>query len=134
MTYTLENGKKINIPDKEIETLQKKLELSENEAIQTWLEDNDYEMNEEQELLDEKAKTVKIDVNAPINKKKSDKPHTVKVSDEKQALFSEIYGFLAEKYGEKVEIVTQNKLITIKIGENKVFKLDLIEQRPKKAK
>lgn len=47
MRYTLENGKTINIPDKEIENHMKILELSKEEAIQLWLEDNEYEINEE---------------------------------------------------------------------------------------
>ena len=135
MRYTLNNGKTITIPDKEIEKMIDKLELSENEAIETWLSDNGYEINEEQEILDEKAKKVRAIPYASSEnaRKKSEKPRTVKVSDEKQLLFSEISAFLTEKYGEKVEIVKENKLIKIKMSENKTFKVDLIEERPKKA-
>ena len=135
MRYTLNSGKTITIPDKEIEKMMKKLELSVNEAVETWLSDNGYEINEEQEILDEKAKKVRAVPYASSEKerKKSEKPRTVKVSDEKQLLFSEISTFLTEKYGEKVEIVKENKLIKIKMSENKTFKVDLIEERPKKA-
>ena len=133
MKYTLENGKTINIPDKEIETLMAKLELSENEAVETWLDDNGYELNEEQEELDKKAKNVRAIPNAQAeNRKKSEKPRTVKVSDEKKEIFASIYGFLSEKYGENVQIETENKKIAIKIGENKVFSIDIVEHRPKK--
>ena len=136
MRYTLENGKTVVIPDKQIETAMQKLELTQAEAIQMWLEDNDYEENEEQMALDVKAKAVKIQHNAVSEKerKKSEKPRTVKVSDEKQALFSEILSNLQDVYhgkGENVTILKENKLIQVQIGE-KIFKVDLIEQRPSK--
>jgi hypothetical protein len=134
MKYTLENGKVVNIPDNEIEYNMKTLELSKEEAIDLWLEDNDYQVNEELEELDSKAKKVKIDHQASAidkTEKKDRKPRTVKVSDTKQAVFANIYHFLVETYGENVEIVKENKLLTLKIGD-KTFKVDLIEQRPPK--
>lgn len=135
MQYTLENGKTVNIPDKDIENYMKSLELSKEEAIDLWLEDNDYQVNDELEELDAKAKKVKINHQASsIDKteKKDRKPRTVKISDEKQKLFDEIYHNLVEIYGETVEIVKENKLMTVKVGE-KTFKIDLIEQRAKKS-
>ena len=134
MKYTLSNGKVVNINDKEIEKSMKALELTKEEAIQMWLEDNDYEVNEEQEELDSKAKKVKIQHGASAidkEEKKDKKPRVVKISDEKQALFSEIYQNLVDIYGESVEIVKENKLLVVKIG-SKTFKIDLIEQRPPK--
>ena len=136
MKYTLENGKEVTIPDKEIEKYMKSLELSKADAIDLWLEDNDYQVNEEQNELDEKAKKVKIDHQASSidrTQTKEKKPRVVKISDEKQKLFNEIYHSLVEIYGDKVEIVKENKLLTVKINE-KNFKLDLIEQRPPKDK
>lgn len=134
MKYTLKNGKVVNISDKEIEKSMKALELTKEEAIQMWLEDNDYEVNDEQVALDEKAKKVKINHQASAidkTEKKEKKPRVVKISDEKQALFSDIYQNLVDIYGESVEIVKENKLLTVKIG-SKTFKIDLIEQRPPK--
>ena len=135
MKYTLKGGKAINIPDKEIEKSMQALELTKEEAIQMWLEDNDYEVNEEQVALDEKAKKVKINHGASAVDKsaKEKKERKVIVSDEKQALFSNIYQNLVDIYGESVEIVKENKLLTVKI-DSKTFKLDLIEQRPPKNK
>lgn len=135
MKYELENGKIVNIPDKEIEKYMKSLELSKADAIDLWLEDNDLQVNEEQNALDEKAKKVKIDHQASAIDKtqaKEKKSRVVKISDEKQKLFDEIYHNLVEIYGGKVEIVKENKLLTVEIN-GKTFKLDLIEQRPKKA-
>ena len=135
MKYTLKNGKSINIPDKEIEKSMKALDLTKEEAIEMWLEDNDYEVNEEQVALDEKAKKVKINHGASAIDKteKEKKERKVIVSDEKQALFSEILSNLQDVYGENVQIVKENKLLTVKIGA-KTFKIDLIEQRPPKNK
>lgn len=135
MQYTLENGKVVNIPDKDIENYMKSLELSKDEAIDLWLEDNDYQVNDELEELDAKAKKVKINHQASAidkTEKKDRKPRTVKISDEKQKLFDEIYHNLVEIYGGTVEIVKENKLMTVKVGE-KTFKIDLIEQRAKKS-
>ena len=93
MRYTLENGKSVNIPDAEIEKNMKLLEISKEDAIEMWLEDEGYLDNEEQNELDEKAKKVKINHGASAidkTEKKEKKPREIKVSDEKQALFGEI--------------------------------------------
>lgn len=135
MRYKLENGKSVNISDKELEKIMKNLEVDKDEAIQIWLEDNDYEVNEEQVALDEKAKKVKIQHEATADKEKKDKkPHTVKTSDEKKELFSSILENLTRCIGvekENITVLKDNKLIEVKIGE-KIFKVDLIEQRPPK--
>lgn len=134
MKYTLENGKTVNIPDTEIEKNMKLLEISKEDAIEMWLEDEGYLDNEEQNELDEKAKKVKINHGASAIDKtqKEKKPRQKVASDEKQALFTEILNTLTGIYGENVKIEKENKLILVKIGE-KCFKVDLIEQRtPKK--
>lgn len=125
-------GKQIRIPDDEIAVAMKKLGLSEPEAIQMWLEDEGFLDNEEQEALCEKAKENKVRVQGEglKERKPREKPKTVKVSDEKAQLFNEIVENLKEN-GRNFEISKQNKLILVKINE-KVFKIDLIEQRTKK--
>lgn len=134
MRYTLENGKSVNIPDAEIEKNMKLLEISKEDAIEMWLEDEGYLDNEEQNELDEKAKKVKINHGASAIDKtqKEKKPRQKVASDEKQALFTEILNTLIGVYGENIKIEKENKLILVKVGE-KCFKVDLIEQRtPKK--
>lgn len=126
------NDKVVNIPDKEIENLKNSLGVSTDEAVEIWCDDNDITVNEEQNALDEKAKTVKINLGAKDDKKerkKSDKPKTVKVSDEKTQIFSEIVAFLSEKYD--ISVVTANKLLEINLN-GKNFKLNLSETRAKK--
>ena len=136
MKYELPNGKTIQISDKEIENYMKTLELSQIEAIELWLTDHDYEVNEEQEELNEKAKAVKIqhDAASTETRKKPEKPRTVKVSDDKKELFSTILQNLIRCNGvesENIKVLTENKLIEVKIGE-KTFKVDVIECRNKK--
>ena len=136
MRYTLPNNKTINIPDDEIKKSMKALDLSKEDAIQMWLEDNDYEVNEEQAELDAKAKKVKIDHGASAvdkSEKKEKKPRPKVASDEKKELFDEIFSNLQDVYKQDAQIVKENKLITVKIGE-KVFKVDIIEQRASKTK
>lgn len=130
------NGKNINIPDVELEKSMKVLGITKEEAIEMWLEDEGYLDNEEQAELEQKAKKNKITATihgaSATEKKKQSKPKVVQTSDEKKLLFSQIEGFLKNYTTHDVEILKENKLIQVKIGE-KIFKVDLIEQRkPKK--
>ena len=128
------NGKTLNIPKAEIEKSMKVLKLSFEEAIQMWLEDNEYLENEEQNHLCEVAKMNKITQNihkaGAKDKKTSKKPKTVKTSTEKTELFNEILQNLTENH-QNVKILNQNKLISVEIN-GKIFKIDLIEQRKPK--
>jgi len=133
------NGKMVNIPDQEIEKAMKNLNLSKDEAIEMWLEDEGYIDNPEQLELCQKAKDNKI--TATIHQasgdrpKKQSKPKTVKVSSEKQDLFTLLDVTLddyCKEMGGKRTILNPNKLIQVELN-GKTFKIDLIEQRkPKK--
>lgn len=134
MRYTLKTGKVIVIPDAEIKQNMTALDVSETEAVEIWLEDNEYEINEEQAALDEKAKKEKVGVEAGKGQRKKIEHRTVKISDEKKAVFDTILENLDRCElidRENVSILKENKLIQVKIGE-KVFKIDVIEQRPPK--
>lgn len=128
------NGKSVNIPDKEIESYMKSLDLTKEQAIEMWLDDEGYTDNEEQLELEKKAKESGImrDIHgaSATDKAKKTTPKTVKVSDEKQMLFNEIRANLEDLF-DNVEILKENKLIQVEIN-GKIFKIDLIEQRPKK--
>ena len=128
------NGKILNIPKADIEKSMKVLELSFEDAIQMWLEDEGYLENEEQNHLCEVAKMNKITQNIhgarEKGKKTSKKPKTVKVSTEKTELFAEILQILTKNH-QNVEILKENKLISVEIN-GKIFKIDLIEQRKPK--
>lgn len=133
MTYEF-NGKKIRIADSEIENLVKGLNISKEQAIQIWLEDEGYLENEEQNNLDKKAKESKI--TATVHQAKSDnrkerKPRERKPDEEKEKIISNLAKFL-ENSTENVKITNISKIIEFDIGENH-YKLDLVRQRkPKK--
>ena len=135
MLYTTEKGRKVNIPDNELNKYMKKLELSKEDAIDLWLADNDYEIDEEQQALDEKAKKVKIQHEAVgETTKKPHKPHTVKVSDAKKEFFSQLSAFLTDfstKNNATCKVLKENKLFQVNFG-GEIFKIDLIQQRKPK--
>lgn len=54
------NDKIVNIPDAEIQNNMKNLNLTQEEAIKVWLEDNKYLENEEQNALCKKAKDNRV--------------------------------------------------------------------------
>lgn len=134
MLYKLDNGKQVNIPDDELDKLVDKLNLSLAEAIELWLEDNDFQTNEEQEELDKKAKKERI--TATIHEAKADKPRKErKVVRKEDSTKEGIIKALAERLEElatEVKIENVGKLITFKLGDDS-FKLDLIRQRKPKA-
>ena len=129
MQYTLPNGRVITIGDNDIKNLMDACSCSKEEAIDIWLTDHDFIVNQEQEKLDKSAKNAGM--RAQSGTKTSKKTHEVKVSAEKRELFSEILSDLEDVYRNSVKILKENKLIEVKIGE-KMFKIDIIEQRPSK--
>jgi len=134
MRYTLKTGKVIVIPDAEIKQNMTALDVSEAEAVEIWLEDNEYEINEEQAALDEKAKKEKVGVEAGKGQRKKIEHRTVKISDEKKAVFDTILENLDRCElidRENITVLKENKLIQVKIGE-RTFKIDVIECRPPK--
>ena len=99
-----ENGKSVNIPDKEIESYMRSLDLTKEQAIEMWLDDEGYTDNEEQLEL------------------------------EKKDLFDLIHDTLKDyetDFNGKTTVLKENKLIQFEINV-KFFKIDLIEQRNKK--
>lgn len=135
MEYKTKKGKKVNIPDDEIDTLVDKLDLSIAEACELWLEDNALQINEEQEELDKKAKASRI--TATIHEAKATKERKErKVVRKEDATKENIIKVLAERLEElatEVKIENIGKLITFKLGDDS-FKLDLVRQRKPKAK
>jgi len=129
----VKNGISYNIPDDELQRLQKNLRIPKLDAINLWLVDNEIEVNEEQEELNKKAAGV-ANEKVTSGKRKQTKPRTVKISDEKQALFQSILENIDRCEGverENVTVLKENKLIEVKIGE-KIFKIDVVEKRPPK--
>ena len=134
MKYNL-NGKNINIPDADIERSMKSLELTKEEAIQMWLEDEGYLENEEQEELERKAKENRItatihQASAKDLHKKTQKEWVRKENPTKEMVIREIAALLP-KFAEDIEILNVGKLISFRIGEEK-YEIDLKQKRKPK--
>ena len=129
------NGKKIQIPLAEIKVLQHNLQLTVDEAIQTWLDDNDYTTNEIVEELTKKAKDNKTTLinkaRVNIENKKTTREH--KENPTKALIIAEIFNKLAEIDGiSQLKVENKEKLITFNLNGNE-YKLDLVQKRAKKA-
>lgn len=134
MRYNL-NGKNINIPDADIERSMKSLELTKEEAIQMWLEDEGYLENEEQEALEKKAKENRItatihQARAKDPRKKTQKERVRKENPTKEMVIREIAALLP-KFAEDIEVLNVGKLISFRIGEEK-YEIDLKQKRKPK--
>ncbi|MGN0992942.1 MAG: hypothetical protein ACI4PE_03385 [Bacilli bacterium] len=132
MKYKFEN-KIIEIPDEEIDRLVDTLEISMQEAIDTWLADNDYIKNEQEERLTKKAKENRI--TATIHEAKAeDKPRakrevTRKENPTKERIIAAVAQMLTNLDGvEHLKITNIGKLIEFECDGNK-YKLDLIQRR-----
>jgi predicted NAD-dependent protein-ADP-ribosyltransferase YbiA (DUF1768 family) len=140
MRYELDNGRSVNIPDKDIERLQNTLKISYNEAVYTWLVDEGYFEDETVEELTEKAKKNRItatvhQAKAENSAKKERKPRERKVNSTKQGIIRTIFYALQQEYGDFSEITITNdeKYIEIVRPEGN-FTINLVQHRAKKEK
>ena len=87
---------------------------------------------EEMDRMEIGAKDIKMDArtDAPKSDKAEKRRRTVKYSDEKVRLFTELKDFLIENY-ENVVIVKENGSFSLEIGE-KSFNINIVEHRPPK--
>ena len=130
--YILENGKSIRIPRMTLDNLMAKLGLNEEDAIQVYLEDEGYEINEEQEELTKKAKENRI--TATIHKAEGKTREKRKVerraNPDKEELIAGLAQYLATVAAD-VKVTNIGKLIEFNYN-GKAMKIDLIETRVKK--
>lgn len=130
------NDKKLNIPDDEIEKNMRILELTKEEAIQVWLEDEGYLENDEQEALVKKAKDNRITATVhqarATTPKKTQKERVRKENPTKEMVIAEIAKLLPN-FAENVEITNVSKLISFTIGDEK-YEVNLIQKRKPKKK
>lgn len=128
------NNKVVKIPQKEIDNLMKTLELTEQEAIETWLDDNDYTTNEQVEELTKKAKvngTTKIGARVNVENKKVERER--KENPTKALIIDQLWQKLAEiEHISNLKVENKEKLITFSLNGND-YKLDLVQKRAKKA-
>lgn len=123
--------KDINISDKEIDKLVDTLGISVEEAIQIWLEDNDYEVNEEVERLTKQAKDNKITATIHGAQKVRTKREVVRKEDpDKEWLIQQLADTLG-KLGISYKVTNIGKIIEFEYNNNS-YKIDLVKRRPAK--
>lgn len=135
---TLENGKVVKAMTSYLENMVKALDIDMDEAVLTWLEDEGYLINEEQEELCAAAKENKSLAAARKGirdgaKEKKKVVRTVKENPTKEMIIATIFKSIEALDG-ATDIVVENKgkLITFNMaGEN--FKIDLVQKRKPKA-
>jgi hypothetical protein len=123
------DGRKLRIPDAEIEKLMKQLDLSKDEAVETWLFDNGYEDNDEADEMTEKAKTVRRYEKSDKERKKS-APKERKVDEEKKRFLTGMRVF-CEGAGATVTSTKNEAEFSFIFGETE-YTVKLIKHRPKK--
>ena len=131
--YKLENGKIIRINEKIIENLMNQLDLDREDAIQVYLEDEGYEINEEQEALTQKAKDNKItaSIHKAEAKIKERKKVERKPNPDKESLIANLAEFLGDlEEVTDVNVTNIGKLIEFNF-RGKAMKIDLVEKRIK---
>ena len=125
------NGKDINVNEKEVNKLVEVLGISEEEAIQTWLEDNDYEINEEVVELTKKAKENKITATIHGAQKVRVKREVVRKEDPDKEWLIQQFADTLGKLGISYEVTNIGKIIEFEYNNNS-YKIDLVKRRPAK--
>lgn len=127
----LAKGKIVKVDKAWAYQTMKTLELSLEETLQMYLEDNDYLVNQEQDELDKKAKgVVKPDAYDKTKRKKVER--TPKENPTKELIIAEIAKTLQALGVENLKIENKAKLITFDYV-NESFKVDLVQKRKPKA-
>lgn len=132
-TITLENGKTVKAETAYLKNLVDKLDVDMDEAVEIFLEDEGYEVNEEQEELCAKAKDVKVDHGVSVKKREQGVNRTVKENPTKEMIIAEIANTIKGiAAASNVIVENKGKIITFDMnGES--FKIDLIQRRKKKG-
>jgi hypothetical protein len=125
------NGKAVKIPMSDIVNYMQKLELTQDEAIELWLTDNDYMDNEEVDRLSQQAKDNKTNLRADTGERKK-REVTKKENPTKEGIIKEVAAMLENIGAVNIKITNVSKLIEFEMDGNS-YKLDLVQKRqPKK--
>ena len=131
----LDNEKVVKVSTKYIDNMVDKLGIDKEDAILTWLEDEEYLVNEEQEELVQKSKDNKVKMVAKSEKPKAKTPkeRVQKENPTKELIISTIAKALENLDISNLNIENKAKLITFTLG-NEDFKVDLVQKRKPKDK
>ena len=139
VTITLEDGRVVKAMTAYLENMVKNLDIDFEEAVLTWLEDEEYIINDDQQELTNKAKENKVlaslhrtQGNNVKAEKKTQRERVVKPNPTKEMIIAEIAKSIEAIEGTtNVVIENKGKLITFSLnGED--FKLDLVQKRKPK--
>lgn len=133
---TLENGKVVKASTEYLNKMCDNLDIDFDEAVNTWLEDEDYLVNDEQKELTEKAKEHKELVGAKKaarTTKKTQKERVVKENPTKELVITKLFEAVSAIDG-ATDVVVENKakLITFSLNGEQ-FKIDLVQKRKAKG-
>jgi hypothetical protein len=133
---TLDNDKVVRVETAYLDNMVETLEISFEEAVLTYLEDEEYEINDEQEELTKKAKdnriTATIHEAEDRTKERKKTVRTIKENPTKEMVIAEMAKCIGAIDGvSNCRIENKAKIITFELnGES--FKVDLIQRRAKK--
>lgn len=122
------NGKEINIPDKDISNLMASLDITKDEAIDTWLDDHDYIDNAEAEEMTKKAKQLRRYEKSDNERKKTVRER--KIDAEKGGLLTAIKTAV-EAFGGAVSSVKNEAEFSFTFNGNS-YTVKLVKHRPPK--
>lgn len=129
---TLENGKVVKVDKTWVENTMKALDTDLEDTLLTWLEDNDYLVNEELEELDAQAK-----INKPKNVVKSttERKKVVrerKPNETKRDIINILHSAIAENLDPSATVENIEKIIVFHVNGQE-FKVNLTQTRQKKS-
>lgn len=133
----LNNDKIVKVEKDYLDNMVDTLEIDMDEAVLTYLEDEEYEINDEQEALTKKAKenhiTATIHEAGDKTKARKKTERSQKENPTKEMLIAEMFKSIAAIDGvSNCRIENKTKIITFALnGES--YKLDLIQRRKNKS-
>lgn len=134
-TFTKTDGSKktVEIADEWIVKTKRALGITDREAIQMWLCDNDYITNEEQEALNQKAAAANAGLR--VQSKERKKP-VRKPDDVKRAIIQYLYDCMKETSSQAwtakdVNVTNIERIISFAIGEEQ-YEITLTKKRKAK--
>ena len=137
VNITLDNDKIVRVETDYLDNMIETLDISMEEAVLTYLEDEEYEINDEQEELTQKAKENRITAtihNAEDKTRERKKAERApKENPTKEGIISELFNCVFALNGvSNCRIENKTKIVTFDLnGES--FKIDLVQKRKPKA-
>lgn len=127
--------KNFNIPDEEIDKLMDNLDISLEEACETYLFDHDMVESKEVEEMSQKASKNRITatIHGAKGEKKERKPREKKENPLKKEIIGRIFELFKVEYGDLMQVYLRNdeKYIDL-IVDGREFTINLVEHRKKK--